>query len=135
MSRTVRLKTKTLYLSDFEEALRCPVCGESMHLKMPTRPTQRWKPFFGCINFPSCGGKLLFDIENEDHASVLLSLRNKLKLAHRRYDERVEELRNEFAPMLEELKEYRKRKSELSNDLDEETGNIRDQFLSVAQEL
>jgi ssDNA-binding Zn-finger/Zn-ribbon topoisomerase 1 len=41
----------------------CPDCGGRMYLRTPAYgrrpgPNPEWKPFWGCGNYPECGGKL-----------------------------------------------------------------------------
>jgi len=33
----------------------CPSCGARMVLRRP-KPNQKWKPFWGCSQFPDCHG-------------------------------------------------------------------------------
>ena len=33
----------------------CPVCGAKMKLRKP-KSYQSWKPFWGCSQYPDCGG-------------------------------------------------------------------------------
>jgi ssDNA-binding Zn-finger/Zn-ribbon topoisomerase 1 len=40
----------------------CPDCGGRMRLRRP-RPSQTWKPFWGCMNYPDCKGSLNIDPE------------------------------------------------------------------------